>query len=137
MEQELHDVQIAIKNASNSTDIGKVLESTVAKAVQEKKDVTGFAQKITNVDTKEIAGDLDVITNDEIIEVKRSLSVVKIDQCDKYINTANPKYLNVKNKKVILYIEQPVDMNNSTIQTIKNMGITVVNSLEDLKGALK
>ncbi len=49
--------------------------------------------------------------------------------------------MNVENKSVILYIEDAIDYTNlsnvNKIEEIKGMGVTVVNSLDELKGVIK
>ncbi|WP_310940209.1 hypothetical protein [Clostridium sp. SHJSY1] len=50
-------------------------------------------------------------------------------------------YLNYDGKKIILYIDEKIDMSNKytakMIDEIKETGITIVNSLEELKGVLE
>lgn len=49
-------------------------------------------------------------------------------------------YLNAQNKKVILYIDEVIDLTNPNnvklIEKIEGMGITVVNSIGQLKGVV-
>lgn len=125
----------------NSTDPGKATEAKVASFVRENKEVTGFGQQIRKADNS-LAGDLDVVTKNEIIEVKKSIkAVTDVEQFDKYTNPNNGNYFNPDQKKVILYIDKqltnlhPNDLKK--LQEIKSKGVTIVNSLDELKEALK
>ncbi|KHD36193.1 hypothetical protein NL50_10485 [Clostridium acetobutylicum] len=84
---------------------------------------------------------IDVATNDELIEVKNSTTSIHLEQLDKYANKTNKNFFNYSSKKVIIYIDKPMDISNNNtvklIEKIKNKGITVVNSLDELKGELK
>ncbi|WP_242951963.1 hypothetical protein [Clostridium felsineum] len=64
-----------------------------------------------------------------------------MDQIYKYADRDNPNYLNYNGKKVILYIDEKIDIHNKytveKINEIKEKGITVVNNLDELKGELK
>ncbi|MGG4192231.1 hypothetical protein SAMN04488689_101584 [Paenibacillus sp. cl6col] len=98
-------------------------------------------QQVKKADNS-LAGDLDVVTKDEIIEVKKSIkAITDIEQFDKYVNPNNGSYFNPHQKKVILYIEKPltnVHPNDlKKLQKIKSKGVTIVNSLDELKEALK
>ncbi|KJB84552.1 hypothetical protein AZ66_30505, partial [Paenibacillus sp. E194] len=125
----------------NSTDPGKATEAKVASSVRETKEVTGFGQQVKKADNS-LAGDLDVVTKDEIIEVKKSIkAITDVEQFDKYVNPNNGSYFNPHQKKVILYIDKPltnVHPNDlKKLQKIKSKGVTIVNSLDELKEALK
>ena len=80
-------------------------------------------------------------TEHSLIEVKKSISSVKEIQFEKYINLSYEKYMNIKNKQVILYIDEPIDYNSikavEKIDVIKSKGVIVINNLEELKGVLK
>ncbi|AUS10519.1 hypothetical protein C1X05_15200 [Laceyella sacchari] len=89
------------------------------------------------------AGDLDVVTKDEIIEVKASISAFKRkpDQFDKFTNVNNTDFFNSEQKKVILYVDKPLTNlhpnDQKILETIKSKGVTIVNSLDELKEVLK
>lgn len=124
-----------------STDPGKATEAKVASFVRENKEVTGFGQQVKKADNS-LAGDLDVVTKDEIIEVKKSIkAITDVEQFDKYINPNNVSYFNPGQKKVILYIDKPLTNLHPNdlkkLQVIKSKGVTIVNSLDELKEALK
>lgn len=51
-------------------------------------------------------GDIDCGMENVLIEVKKSVSYVHEDQFYKYINYNSEKYINILNKKVILYIDK-------------------------------
>jgi|GEM_PF-1053546 len=125
----------------NSTDPGKATEAKVASLVRENKEVTGFGQQVKKADNS-LAGDLDVVTKDEIIEVKKSIkAITDVEQFDKYVNPNNGSYFNSDQKKVILYIDKPLTNLHPNdlkkLQEIKSKGVTIVNSLDELKEALK
>ncbi|WP_338552118.1 WXG100 family type VII secretion target [Paenibacillus sp. KS-LC4] len=140
VDQHPKNISRDIETFLNSPNIGKATEGKVAKFVSEQKEVTGFGQKVQRAD-KTPAGDFDVLTKDEIIEVKASASALKVDQIEKYIKTNHKDFLNPENRKVIVYIEEPlVNLAPEQLQKlnkIKSMGAIVVNSLEELKGVLK
>ncbi|MNC83383.1 hypothetical protein D3C75_1373040 [compost metagenome] len=64
-----------------------------------------------------------------------------MEQIDKYINPDNPKFFNYDMKEVVVYFDKPIDMNNKyvseNINHLKDSGVTVVNSLDELGGILK
>ncbi|NLD51003.1 MAG: hypothetical protein GX660_27995 [Clostridiaceae bacterium] len=140
--QNVKNVNIAIDSALNSTNAGKALECKVADYIRNNiKEVTGFGQQVTRTVEKTFAGDLDIVTADAIIEVKKSIGAVSYDQIRKYADPSHADFLNNLNKKVILYIEEAVDMTNSNnvkmLNDIKAKEVSVViNSLEGLKEVL-
>jgi Sec7-like guanine-nucleotide exchange factor len=142
VDQNIKNVNIAIDSALNSTNVGKALEGKVANYIRNNiKEVTGFGQQVTRTVEKNIAGDLDVVTADAIIEVKKSIGAVSFDQICKYADPSHVDFMNNLNKKVVLYIDEAIDMTNSNnlklINDIKAKGVSVViNSLEGLKGVL-
>ncbi|AKA44297.1 hypothetical protein PPSC2_18265 [Paenibacillus polymyxa SC2] len=88
------------------------------------------------------AGDFDVVTKDEIIEVKKSLkAVTNVEQFDKYVNVNHDGYFNHNQKKVILYIDKPLTNLHQNdlikLEIIKSKGVTIVNSIDELKEVLK
>jgi len=66
---------------------------------------------------------------------------LKVDQIEKYTNKNHKDFLNPENRKVIVYIEEPlVNLAPEQLQKlnkIKDMGAIVVNSFGELKGVLK
>ncbi|WP_017813076.1 contractile injection system protein, VgrG/Pvc8 family [Paenibacillus shenyangensis] len=139
-DQHPKNISRDIETFLNSPNIGKATEGKVAKFVSEQKEVTGFGQKVQRAD-KMPAGDFDVLTKDEIIEVKASAGALKVDQIEKYTKTNHKDFFNPENKRVIVYIEEPLvnlaPEQSQKLNKIKNMGAIVVNSLEELKGVLK
>lgn len=118
------------------------MEAKVADSVRKEKEITAFAQKVEKTDGN-IAGDLDVVTNNEIIEVKASLRAVKDDlrQFDKLTDPNDVNFFNSEGKNVILYIDKSLSnlspKDSEKLSRIKEKGVTVVNSLEELKEVLK
>ena len=49
--------------------------------------------------------------------------------------------MNILNKKVFLYIDEPMEnisaANRVELESIEKMGVTIVNGLEELKGVLE
>ncbi|KKD55085.1 MULTISPECIES: contractile injection system protein, VgrG/Pvc8 family [Paenibacillus] len=140
-DQHPKNINRDIDNLLNSKDPGKATEAKVASAVRENKEVTAFGQKIQRADGNP-AGDFDVVTKNEIIEVKKSLkAVTDVEQFDKYVNINHDSYFNHDQKKVILYIDKPLTNLHQNdlikLEIIKSKGVTIVNSIDELKGVLK
>ncbi|MEO2257965.1 WXG100 family type VII secretion target [Paenibacillus amylolyticus] len=140
-EQHPKNINRDIDQLLNSKDSGKATEAKAAYAVRESKEVTAFSQKIQRADGNP-AGDFDVVTKHEIIEVKKSLkAITDVEQFDKYVNVKHQDFFNYDQKKVILYIDKPLTNLHPNdlikLELIKSKGVTVVNSLDELKGVLK
>lgn len=71
------------------------------------------------------------------IEVKSSVGLVLKEQIFKYTDINNSRFMNVKQKRVILYIDEPMETlsgkNAEELREIRAMGVEVVNGLEELK----
>ncbi|SMG59519.1 hypothetical protein SAMN06295960_4966 [Paenibacillus aquistagni] len=123
----------------NSSDVGKATEAKVADFIRKDQEVTGFGQKVLK-ENGEAAGDLDVVTKNAIIEVKASIKAVKEDQFNKLMNVNHDFFFNSEQKKVILYIDKPLTNlrpeHGKMLEDIRKQGVTIVNSLEELKGVL-
>ncbi len=134
-------IEDSITKNLNSSSIGTKTEAEVAKYVKNNTDavITDYANKAKD-SSGQVIGDIDCATKNELIEVKNSVSSVKVKQFGKYIDSSNLNYLNVYNKKVILYIKESIDMTNpinvAKINEIKKMGVTIVNGLDELKGVI-
>ena len=76
-----------------------------------------------------------------MIEVKSSIGSVKTSQFSKYLDSNNMQYINMSEKKIILYIDEPmVELSSANIQKIHELeenGVEIVNSLEELKGVIE
>ena len=140
-EQGVKDIDNAIMASRNldplnSNNIGRITEGKVGEFVKNKKQIVGFGQKIDPNIT-----DLDVSTIDEIIEVKASFSSVKEGQFAKLLDENLDNFCNPHQKKVILYIDKPVNEATQSqinmINRIKQQGVIVVNSLDELGQILK
>ncbi|WP_228503512.1 hypothetical protein [Laceyella tengchongensis] len=142
VDQHPKNINRDIDNALKSSNVGKATEAKVADFVRKEKDVIGFGLRIEWPNGK-TAGDLDVVTKDEIIEVKASISAFKRkpDQFDKFTNVNNTDFFNSEQKKVILYVDKPLTNlhpnDQKILETIKSKGVTIVNSLDELKEVLK
>ncbi|SCY93550.1 WXG100 family type VII secretion target [Paenibacillus polysaccharolyticus] len=140
-DQHPKNINRDIDQLLNSKDSGKATEAKAAYAVRESKEVTAFSQKIQRADGNP-AGDFDVVTKHEIIEVKKSLkAITDVEQFDKYVNVKHQDFFNYEQKKVILYIDKPLTNPHPNdlikLELIKSKDVTVVNSLDELKGVLK
>ncbi|WP_405117961.1 WXG100 family type VII secretion target [Paenibacillus sp. FSL H8-0317] len=140
-DQHPKNINRDIDQLLNSKDSGKATEAKAAYAVRESKEVTAFSQKIQRADGNP-AGDFDVVTKHEIIEVKKSLkAITDVEQFDKYVNVKHQDFFNYDQKKVILYIDKPLTNPHPNdlikLELIKSKGVTVVNSLDELKEVLK
>ncbi|QDY86235.1 WXG100 family type VII secretion target [Paenibacillus polymyxa] len=140
VDQHPKNINRDIENFMNSSDVGKATEAKVASFLKEEGEVTGFGQKILKKDGQ-LAGDLDVVTKNELIEVKASIKAVKEGQLEKMTITTDKFYFNPEQKKVILYIDKPLGnlspSNTEKLDNIKKLGVTVVNSLEELRKVVK
>ncbi|SLK17493.1 MULTISPECIES: WXG100 family type VII secretion target [unclassified Paenibacillus] len=129
-----------VDNFLVSSNIGKATEAKVANFVRDETEIIGFGLKILKKDGQP-AGDLDVVTKDVIIEVKASIKAVDSEQFLKMTQHDHPDFFNPENKKVVLYIDKPLnklrDEHKSMLQDIESYGVTLVNSLEKLKEVIK
>ena len=102
--------------------------------------ITDFGNKIKS-SSGNLLGYIDIATENSLIEVKASISSVKEKQLYKYIDSSKNTYINTGNKQAILYIDEPIDMTNPNnaklLEKIKDMGINVVNDINELKGMVK
>ncbi|WP_158606921.1 PrsW family glutamic-type intramembrane protease [Paenibacillus ginsengarvi] len=139
VDQHPKNIRRDIDNTLNSSNVGKATEAKVADFVRKESEVIGYGQKVMK-HTGEAAGDLDVVTKDAIIEVKASIKAVKEDQFNKFTDPNHDLFFNPDNKKVILYIDKPLNNlrpeHQTMLENIKSKGVTIVNSLENLKEVL-
>jgi hypothetical protein len=140
VDQHPKNINRDIDNALGSSNVGKATEAKVADFVRNETEVTGFGQKVLKVNG-EAAGDLDVVTKDAIIEVKASIKAIKEDQFNKVTDLSQEFFFNPDKKKVILYIDKLITSlspeNKAMLDNIKAKGVFIVNSLNELKEALK
>ncbi|MDF0717353.1 fibronectin type III domain-containing protein [Muricauda sp. 334s03] len=143
-EQGVGDIDNAILSAKNLDasipgNAGKIIEAKVGEFVKQQKRLDGYALKIKRANNS-VAGDIDVSTLDELIEVKKSFSAWsgKKAQVNKFVNSSMDDFLNPYNKKVILYIDEPLTVaQKSTITNYIPNNVTLVNSLTELQLILK
>ncbi|WBW99795.1 RHS repeat-associated core domain-containing protein [Oceanirhabdus sp. W0125-5] len=140
--QTQNSIADSISKNLSSADIGVSTEAKVADFINKNTDatITDFGNKIKSKNGN-VLGDIDVATENILIEVKASISSVKEKQLYKYIDSSKNTYLNTGNKQVILYIDETIDMTNLNnvrlVEKIKNMGITIINNMNELKGVTK
>ena len=141
IEQSPKNIPKAIQSALNSKQIGTQIEGKVGDFVQQRTKITGFGLKINNPNKKKGVTDLDIVTDLQIIEIKKSTSAIKDEQINRLIDPNHEQFFNYEGKEVILYIDELIDYSKSSIKNdidkIKDKGIIVVNSLEELEGVLK
>ena len=130
----------------DSTDIGTRIEAKVGNHINQTTSETNqtvlqFGNKITFTTTKQPIGDIDVLTEDFFIEVKTSWSEVDVQQMMKYADPFNQQFFNIEGKKVILYVDAPIDWSSESViqvsQELEKWGIKIVNSLDELVGVMK
>jgi len=140
VDQHPKNINRDVDNFLGSSNIGKATEAKVANFVRDETEIVGFGLKVLKKDGQP-AGDLDVVTKDVIIEVKASIKAVDSEQFLKMTQRDHPDFFNPENKKVVLYIDKPLnklrDEHESMLRDIKSYGVTVVNSLEKLKEVIK
>ncbi|WP_228469122.1 WXG100 family type VII secretion target [Paenibacillus sp. JNUCC31] len=140
VDQHPKNINRDVVNFLKSPDVGKATEAKVADFINKEQQVTAFGQKILK-ENGEAAGDLDVVTKSAIIEVKASIKAVKEDQFNKFMDKNHELFFNPEQKQVILYIDKPLtnlrSEHSQMLERIEKQGVTVVNSLEELKGVLK
>lgn len=140
--QTSSSIENSIASRLTSSDTGTALEAKVADYINNNTDATieAYANKVRIVNG-ETLGDIDIATANQWIEVKNSISSADISQLEKYVDSTNPKFINFDGKEVILYIEEPIDLsvqkNIEKLEQIENMGITVVNGLEELEKVVR
>ena len=142
VKQDQTAINNSISSKMNSSIAGDKVEAKVGDYIQSSTDLklTDYANKVKTPGGGTL-GDIDCATSNTLIEIKKSASSIKGEQFDKYIDQANAKYINVENKQVVLYVEEPINYNNiknaKMIEKLKTRGVIVVNSLEELEGVLK
>ncbi|MFZ4544657.1 MAG: polymorphic toxin-type HINT domain-containing protein [Saprospiraceae bacterium] len=147
--QNASGIAKAIKTVDDLPDIqsnaGKKLEAKVAKAIQQKKELKGYAVKVQR-ESGTPAGDMDILTEHELIEVKKSVNdITQTSQFSKYLNIEDDDFLNHAGKKVILFIEDAAsNPNHPKLKAIQSMGNAqgiqieiIIGSLDDLKNTLQ
>ena len=81
------------------------------------------------------------MTNNYLIEVKKSVKNADLGQIKKYVDINNPEYINIGDKKVILYIESGLEgasnIKLEEIAEIKELGVPIVTDLEELGRMLR
>ena len=139
--QKANTILDSINAKLNSSTDGTRIEAKVADFINKNTNETvvqfGCSVKLLN---NNAVGDIDVATNNYFIEVKKSFKQAKESQLKKYTDIFDKYFFNFENKKVILYVDEPIDMNEyiqATINNYNDMGITVVNSLDELLEVLK
>lgn len=134
--QKSNTILDSINAKLNSSTDGTRIEAKVADFINKNTNETvvqfGCSVKLPNNNT---VGDIDVATNNYFIEVKKSFNQIKEKQLKKYTNIFEEKFFNFENKKVIVYVDEPIDLSEyvqAAIDTYTDMGVTIVNSLDEL-----
>ena len=132
------DNKIASKRSG--TDDGAIVEAKVADFIKDEMglELTDFSNKVKYSSKAEEVGDIDCATERVLIEVKNSITSVDPEQIKKYIDSSHEKYINVLDKKVVVYVDKPMknlnSINADKLVQLKEMGVKIVNGLEELKG---
>lgn len=134
------DLENSINNAL-STGGAKGWEAEVAREISKFDDVTDFNNNVHNLTGNNIAGDIDIGTNKYFVECKESLNWNSINekfknQFLKYIDSQNLKFLNPKNKKVILAIKKldnPKTLSHPILKDLRKKGLIVISDIKQLK----
>jgi len=138
VDQNAKDLDAIINSKLNSSKPGDILEGQVAQAVKETGELKATGLSLERVNGTKV-GDVDILTDLYIIEVKKSIGAVDTKQLDKLTNPANPDYFNFDGKNIVYYIEDTTiknPFNEKTLQALEEAGVTVVNTLDDLKGVI-
>ena len=151
-EQNSKDINNAIQSRlSNKKDIGKIVEGKVADYIMNNTNETvkKIGAKVKALSGKKIKkekiggdiGDLDIMTDNYLIEVKSSVQSVKFSQIEKYLDINNPEYINVGDKKVILYIDRGLEGASvehlEEVEKSRELGAIIVTDLEELGRILR
>ncbi|MCM1500693.1 MAG: hypothetical protein NC124_19700 [Clostridium sp.] len=132
----------SIASKLTSDNVGTALEARVADFINNNTDATivDFTNEVKIVNGRTI-GDIDIATQYQLIEVKSSISSVKMNQLYKYVDSSWSEFFNFNGREVILYIEEPIDRsvpsNIKTLKEIEELGIRVINGLEELEKVVK
>ena len=142
MKQSMSSIEKKVARDLKSTDIGKQMEAKVADYIMKNTDVTitNYSSDVISPGGKTLR-DIDVATETQWIEVKTSVREVDPNQIKKYAVFSDQKYINVNNKEVILYIDEPLgELTKQQVDALKEveeMGVTIVNGLEELGKVVK
>lgn len=141
--QPIKTIYASIAAKLKNSHIGEQTEAKVADFIKNNTsaEITDFSNKIKTVSNSTV-GDIDIATKNKIIEVKTSIGdITDINQLKKYVDNTNFKYFNFENKDFILYVDTPIDANNKNIvlklEKLNKLGISIINNLESLKGAIE
>lgn len=145
------DLEKSIDAALKSQNSGKNWEGEVARELSKYDEITDFSNEfkiIENGTVKNIAGDIDVGSSKYIIECKESIShntlTTKtpdgsykfLNQFDKYLNQNNIKYINIKNRQVVLVIKnfgKNTDISHPILKQLQDKGVIVITDLNQIK----
>ena len=152
VEQNSKNINNAIQSRlSNKKDIGKFLEGKVADYIMNNTNETikkiGAKVKVLSgekIKPEKIGadiGELDIMTDNYLIEVKRDVQNVKFSQMERYLDMNNDEYINVGDKKVILYIDSGLEGASvkelEAVEKSRELGAIIVTDLEELGRILR
>lgn len=145
------DLEKSIDAALKSSKTDKNWEGEVARELSKYDEITDFSSEfkiIENGTVKDIAGDIDVGSSKYIIECKQSIShntLTKklpdgsykfLNQFDKYLNQNNIKYINIKNKQVVLAIKsfgENTGITHPILKQLQDKGVIIITDLNQIK----
>ena len=151
-EQNSKDINNAIQSRlSNKKDIGKIVEGKVADYIMNNTNETvkKIGAKVKALSGEKLKpekigadiGDLDIMTDNYLIEVKSDVQNVSFSQIEKYLDINDPEYINVGDKKVILYINNGLEGASvkqlEEVEKSRELGAIIVTDLEELGRILR
>ena len=115
------------------------IEAEVIKEFAKYDKILEFSNPVKKVGG--IAGEFDGLVEKYLIEVKYNVSGETksgdfLKQFGKYLNPNNTDYINVKNKKVVLFIKEfskGGNVNQSVLKELKNKGVIIITELSQIK----
>ena len=150
-EQNSKNINNAIQSRLSNKDIGKFLEGKVADYIMNNTNETvkKIGAKVKALSGEKLKpekigadiGDLDIMTDNYLIEVKSDVQNVSFSQIEKYLDINDPEYINVGDKKVILYINNGLEGASvkqlEEVEKSRELGAIIVTDLEELGRILR
>ena len=150
-EQNSKNINNAIQSRLSNKDIGKFVEGKVADYIMNNTNETvkKLGAKVKALSGEKLKpekigadiGDLDIMTDNYLIEAKSDVQNVKFSQIEKYLDKNNPEYINVGDKKVILYIDSGLEGASAkdleAVEKSRELGAIIVTDLEELGRILR
>ncbi|MCO6161667.1 hypothetical protein [Flavobacterium sp. NRK F7] len=115
------------------------LEAEVIKEFAKYDEILEFSNPVLKAGGK--AGEFDGLVSEYLIEVKYNVSGETksgkfLEQFEKYINRNHKDYINVENKKVVLFIKEfskGGNVNQSVLKQLQKKGVIIITELSQIK----